>query len=75
VIGDFTPRQKTLDYIDSSLHGGVTTMISAGEAHFPGRPKDPAGVKALAAATEAFAAARMNRGIRRALAGQSVDAI
>ena len=34
-----------------------------------------AGVKALAAATEAFAAARMNRGIRRALAGQSVDAI
>ena len=48
VIGDFTPRQKTLDYIDSSLHGGVTTMISAGEAHFPGRPKDPAGVKALA---------------------------
>ena len=48
VIGDFTPRQKTLDYIDSSLHGGVTTMISAGEAHFPGRPTDPAGVKALA---------------------------
>lgn len=48
VIGDFTPRQKTLDYIDSSLHGGVTTMISAGEAHFPGRPKDPVGVKALA---------------------------
>lgn len=48
VIGDFTPRQKTLDFIDSSLHGGVTTMISAGEAHTPGRPKDPAGVKALA---------------------------
>lgn len=48
VIGDFTPRQKTLDFIDSSLHGGVTTMISAGEAHWPGRPKDPAGVKALA---------------------------
>lgn len=48
VIGDFTPRQKTLDFIDSSMHGGVTTMISAGEAHFPGRPKDPAGVKALA---------------------------
>lgn len=48
VIGDFTPRQKTLDYMDSSLHGGVTTMISAGEPHTPGRPKDPAGVKALA---------------------------
>lgn len=48
VLGDFTPRQKTLDYLDSSLHGGVTTMISAGEPHTPGRPKDPTGVKALA---------------------------
>ena len=48
VLGDFTPRQKMLDFIESSLHGGVTSMISAGEAHTPGRPKDPAGVKALA---------------------------
>lgn len=48
VLGDFTPRQKTVDYLDSSLHGGVTTMISAGEPHTPGRPKDPAGTKALA---------------------------
>ncbi len=49
-LGDFAPRQKTLDFIESALHGGVTTMISAGEAHTPGRPKDPAGVKALAIA-------------------------
>lgn len=48
VIGDYTPRQKTQDFIDSAIHGGVTTFISAGEAHTPGRPKDPAGVKALA---------------------------
>jgi enamidase len=48
VLGDFTPRQRTLDFIDSSLHGGVTTMISAGEAHTPGRPRDIAGIKALA---------------------------
>lgn len=48
VFGDFTPRQKMMDYIESSLHGGVTTMISAGEPHLPGRPKDPVGVKALA---------------------------
>jgi molecular chaperone HscA len=34
-----------------------------------------AAVKALAAATETFAAARMNRGIRNALAGRSVDDI
>ncbi|MBC7347936.1 MAG: Enamidase, partial [Clostridia bacterium] len=48
VLGDFTPRQKTLDFIESSLHGGVTSMISAGEPHTPGRPRDPVGVKALA---------------------------
>ncbi|HWR39550.1 MAG TPA: amidohydrolase family protein [Patescibacteria group bacterium] len=48
VIGDYTPRQKTQDFLDSALHGGVTTFISAGEPHTPGRPKDPAGVKALA---------------------------
>src|SRR5690606_37065594 len=48
VIGDFTPRQRTLDFLESYLHGGVTTMISAGEPHTPGRPTDPAGVKALA---------------------------
>ncbi|HUO46173.1 MAG TPA: amidohydrolase family protein [Acidimicrobiia bacterium] len=47
VIGDFTPRQRQVDFIDSCLHGGVTTMLSAGEPHTPGRPTDPAGVKAL----------------------------
>lgn len=48
VLGDFTPRQKQLYFLDSELHGGVTTVISAGEVHLPGRPKDPAGTKALA---------------------------
>ena len=59
VLGDFTPRQKMLDFIESSLHGGVTTVISAGEVHLPGRPKDVAGTKALAIlAAKSFAAAR-----------------
>jgi enamidase len=49
-VGDFTPRQRTIDFIESSLHGGVTTMISAGEPHVPGRPKDVVGLKALAIA-------------------------
>src|SRR4051812_44953968 len=40
VAGDWTPRQNQLGWIDSYLHGGVTTMISAGEVHTPGRPKD-----------------------------------
>ncbi|NBP35747.1 MAG: Enamidase [Betaproteobacteria bacterium] len=48
VFGDWTPRQSQLGWIDSTLHGGVTTMISAGEVHLPGRPKDIVGLKALA---------------------------
>ena len=48
VFGDFTPRQRTVDFIDSMLNGGVTTAISAGEVHLPGRPKDIVGLKALA---------------------------
>ncbi|MGI6077309.1 MAG: amidohydrolase family protein [Fastidiosipilaceae bacterium] len=47
-VGDYGHRQKTHDFIGSAMHGGVTTMISAGECHYPGRPKDPSGVKALA---------------------------
>src|SRR5229473_3298465 len=34
--------------IDSHVHGGVTTMISAGEVHMPGRPRDVVGLKAMA---------------------------
>ncbi|MEQ9047097.1 MAG: amidohydrolase family protein [Sneathiellaceae bacterium] len=52
VIGDYTPRQQQLNWIDSCLHGGVTTMISAGEVHLPGRPKDIVGLKALAIASQ-----------------------
>lgn len=48
VMGDWTPRQNQFNWIDSFLHGGVTTMISAGEVHTPGRPKDIVGLKALA---------------------------
>lgn len=56
VFGDWTPRQRTTDFIESGLHGGVTTMISAGEVHLPGRPKDIVGLKALAiVAQRAFA--------------------
>ena len=59
VVGDWTPRQNQLGWIESCLHGGVTTMISAGEVHMPGRPKDVVGVKALAiTAQRSFAALR-----------------
>ncbi|WP_420131489.1 amidohydrolase family protein [Rhodopseudomonas sp.] len=59
VAGDWTPRQSQLNWIDSSLHGGVTTMISAGEVHYPGRPRDVIGIKALAiTAQRSFSAFR-----------------
>ena len=52
VVGDYTPRQQQLHWIDSTLHGGVTTMISAGEVHMPGRPNDVVGTKAMAIAAQ-----------------------
>jgi enamidase len=59
VCGDWTPRQNQLGWIDSYMHGGVTTMVSAGEVHTPGRPKDIVGLKAMAIfAQRAFQAFR-----------------
>ncbi|MBN8997782.1 MAG: amidohydrolase family protein [Rhizobiales bacterium] len=52
VAGDWTPRQSQLNWIDSCLHGGVTTMISAGEVHTPGRPYDIVGLKAMAVSAQ-----------------------
>jgi enamidase len=51
-FGDYTPRQRTVGYLESYVHGGVTTSISASEVHVPGRPRDPEGVKALALAAQ-----------------------
>jgi enamidase len=59
VAGEWTPRQNQLGWVESCLHGGVTTMISAGEVHMPGRPKDITGLKAFAIASQRiFANAR-----------------
>src|SRR5262249_27072845 len=67
-FGDYTPRQRTVGYLESYLHGGVTTSISASEVHVPGRPRDVEGVKALSvAAHRCFAAYRP--GGMRAIAG------
>ncbi len=48
VFGDWTPRQNQIGWIDACMHGGVTSMVSAGEVHLPGRPRDIVGLKALA---------------------------
>jgi enamidase len=51
VLGDYTPRQKTVDFLDSYVHGGITSVVSAGEGvHAPGRPHDAVASKALAIA-------------------------
>ena len=75
VFGDWTPRQNQIGWIESCLNGGVTTMISAGEVHLPGRPKDIVGVKALAiTAQRAFEGMRLagGGGGVRVLAGAPV---
>lgn len=51
-FGDYTPRQQTIGFLDSYLHGGTTRVISASEVHVPGRPRDVLGVKALAIAAQ-----------------------
>jgi enamidase len=53
VLGDYTPRQRTVGFLESYTHGGITSVISPGEIHAPGRPKDAAGVKGLAVAARA----------------------
>ena len=63
-FGDYTPRQKTVGYLESYLNGGVTTCLSASEVHVPGRPRDPAGVKALAVAARKSFDARLASGMR-----------
>jgi enamidase len=70
VFGDWTPRQNQLGWIDSCMHGGVTTMISAGEVHLPGRPKDIVGVKAFA-----ITAQRAFEGMRAAGVGGGVKVL
>ena len=70
-FGDYTPRQRTVGYLESYLHGGTTTAISASEVHVPGRPRDVEGVKALAiAAQRCFADYRP--GGMRVLAGSVI---
>jgi enamidase len=64
VAGDWTPRQNQIGWIDSCLHGGVTTMISAGEVHMPGRPKDVVGLKAFAIASQRMFAAFRPSGVK-----------
>ncbi len=51
VLGDYTPRQNTVGFLSSYVHGGICQVISAGEIHTPGRPRNRDGGKALAVAS------------------------
>ena len=64
VAGDWTPRQSQLNWINSSMHGGVTTMISAGEVHMPGRPRDVVGLKAMAITAQRTYSAFRSGGVK-----------
>ncbi|MBN1317014.1 MAG: amidohydrolase family protein [Anaerolineales bacterium] len=48
--GDYTPTAGVtmVGWAYGKLRGGVTTIISAGEIHLPGRPSDRTGTKAMA---------------------------
>lgn len=56
VLGDYTPRQQALGWTGRMPHGGVTTLISAGETHWPGRQKD--GAEAAAICRAAYLSSR-----------------
>lgn len=49
-FGDFTPAQNAHSWITHYMHGGVTSIISAGELHVPGLPLPPDPQTALALA-------------------------
>ena len=40
-FGDFTFTQNSVGWMYAYLHGGVTSLVSAGEVHIPGLPLDP----------------------------------
>jgi len=55
-MGDWTPVQNCTNWISNYLHGGITSMVSAGELHLPGLPidnPDPAVFSAVARVTRA----------------------
>src|SRR5919202_1141704 len=39
-FGDFSPTQNSVGWMQAYLHGGTTTIVSAGELHLPGLPLD-----------------------------------
>lgn len=40
IFGDYSPTQNSVGWMHAYLHGGTTTIVSAGELHLPGLPLD-----------------------------------
>lgn len=49
-IGEYTPAQNSIGWITNYMHGGVTSLVSAGELHLPGLPLPPDARTALSVA-------------------------
>ena len=46
VFGEWTPTQDAIGWIGNYLHGGTTSMVSAGELHVPGLDYDESDARA-----------------------------
>jgi enamidase len=67
VFGEWTPTQDALGWIGNYMHGGSTTMISAGELHTPGLDYEnltPDLVTSLAEVTRATTGGVRWRGVK-----------
>jgi molecular chaperone HscA len=75
VLATRSALQADGDLLEERQRRDVEALLSAATSAAEGRDAGAieAATKALAAGTEAFAALRMNRGIRRALTGRSVE--
>jgi enamidase len=60
VVGEWTPTQNASGWVSNYLHGGSTTLVSAGELHMPGL--DPATLTPEIVTSLAVTTASMSRG-------------
>ena len=52
VFGSWTPRQEAMNWVAPYVASGVTGLISVGETHIPGKPKNHIGMRALSVAAK-----------------------
>jgi len=77
VLATRAALQADADLLEPGEREGIERLVAQTEQAAAGDERDAieAATKALAVGTENFAAERMNRGIRRALAGRSVEEV